>query len=734
MKGAPTTAEGGVELARIHSENKGGMGWDKLDSCYNTVKITNPALCTGMFDLYLVFETAENGNTSNFGNMYKMFFTSSYDESTPPAYSGTSTISATATVDRYIDDSSKKARLLLAEYDANGTMIELNTSEEKTMPDGVSTPFAISGVSKNASTSYLGAYLWQNDDKIVSPASIGSAGETSGSIDSAKIKADVTNTVVAVTGSGITDDRVMIAIVDKNTYDNTKPLYDNNPVQIWETAVTEGKYDYKFKMSLNLLSGDYYAIVKGNTTNEKYLFNYKSPYDTYVILNGIDNNTTDSDVIGVLSSNEGVFGIESELYANMSAFDMADINTKVQRVFDNTPLVSGQEDYDTWVSAIKDAILPQVVLSYIKNVKNVEKISAYVKKYDTQLGVSSNSKYTAYYEESESATDAEKAEYAKNREYISSALTTVVAPTSVASDFVTIFEEAVIVGMFNKAQSWGYADEALRKFASELTVDISEYSILKNDVKNNMMDRFLNRGFLNKVEIKSLFESIIGEYAIPENREETKYDRIPSDLGEEEIFVEMLHLPKDETEVDNNAFKDIAGVSWATDSINYMSSMGYVNGKGNGLFDPDGNITREEFAAIVVRVFEFGEGDVNNINFTDVDKNAWYAPYVAIAAKKGIVNGVSNNRFGVGEYITREQIAAILKRAAEATYKNILPRTSQIAFVDSDFISDYAYEAVFVLARAGVINGKGKDTFSPKMNATRAEATVMLHRLLQSMI
>lgn len=165
-----------------------------------------------------------------------------------------------------------------------------------------------------------------------------------------------------------------------------------------------------------------------------------------------------------------------------------------------------------------------------------------------------------------------------------------------------------------------------------------------------------------------------------------------------------------------------------------MSAGGYVNGKGNGCFDPNGYITREEFAAIVVRVFELGEGDPQDLGFTDVDKNAWYAPYIASLVKRGIVNGTDKNRFGVGEFITREQIASILKRAAQATYKNILPTAKNVAFSDSESISDYAYAAVYELARAGVINGKGEDLFMPKANATRAEATVMLHRLLQSMI
>ncbi len=732
MKNAPTVAEGGIELGRVESLDMDSWSWDAYQD--STIKVTNPNQCTGTFDLYFRLDTAVDGGEANFGNMRWFYFSESYTNVTAPTYSGTTTIGASANVDRYINDSTKKAMLLLAEYSADGTMIALNKSTETVIADGVSTSFSITGVTKNVNTSYLGAFLWQNDNISIGNASIGAAGQTSGNISAEKINVDVTNTVVGINGSQIADDRVIIAVVEKNSYDSSKPLYDNAPVQIWETAVADGKYDYKFKMNLDLLSGSYYAIVKGKTTSEIKEFSYKSPYDTYLILNSIDNNASDSDVVSVLSSNSEVFGIEAELYSNMQAFDMNEINTNVQQIFDTTPLSSGLENYDLWINAIKTEVLPQAVISYIKNGGNVSKISNYVVKYDTFLGIDSNSKYIAYYKEPSGATQAQKDEYAKNRNNISNALTKVIQPNSTVADFVSEFEEAVIVSSFNSSQSWGYVDEALRKFASEIPVDISEYVYLKNNIKNEMMDKFLNRNFERKSEIKNLFESLIGTYAIPENREELKYDRIPSELGEEEIFAQMIHFPKTEEMGKDNAFSDIAGVAWAVESINYMSANGYVNGKGNGNFDPNGYITREEFAAIVARVFDLGVVQASDLSFIDVDKDAWYAPYVAVLVKKGIVNGVEKNRFGVGEFITREQIAAILKRAAQATYKNILPSAQKIAFADSDTISDWAYDAVFELARAGVINGKGKDMFSPKMNATRAEAAVMLYRLLQSMI
>ena len=120
------------------------------------------------------------------------------------------------------------------------------------------------------------------------------------------------------------------------------------------------------------------------------------------------------------------------------------------------------------------------------------------------------------------------------------------------------------------------------------------------------------------------------------------------------------------------------------------------------------------------------------LEFADVDKSAWYAPYIASAKSCGVINGISDNTFGVGQNITREQIAAMLQRVVDSTGKTIIPQKTLAAFTDSAYISAYAYPAVIELAKANIINGVGKDEFAPKKSATRAEAVVMTSRLLKN--
>ena len=172
-------------------------------------------------------------------------------------------------------------------------------------------------------------------------------------------------------------------------------------------------------------------------------------------------------------------------------------------------------------------------------------------------------------------------------------------------------------------------------------------------------------------------------------------------------------------------FKDVDSVLWAKDAIADLYSKGIINGKSDSTFAPDDHILREEFVKMAVSFLGL---EVTNANtaFSDVDSGAWYAPYISAAVKAGIINGYSESIFGVGNYITRQDVAVILSRIAK------LQGSSEIAFADEADISDYAKEAVQVLSANGIINGSD-GAFMPKNNCTRAETAVMIHRLSKIM-
>ena len=84
--------------------------------------------------------------------------------------------------------------------------------------------------------------------------------------------------------------------------------------------------------------------------------------------------------------------------------------------------------------------------------------------------------------------------------------------------------------------------------------------------------------------------------------------------------------------------------------------------------------------------------------------------------------------FGTGRTITRQDMAVMIYRAAVAA--DVQLPGGYVEFSDEAMIADYAKDSVAALAGAGIINGVGDGRFNPDGNATRAEATVILARIM----
>ena len=114
------------------------------------------------------------------------------------------------------------------------------------------------------------------------------------------------------------------------------------------------------------------------------------------------------------------------------------------------------------------------------------------------------------------------------------------------------------------------------------------------------------------------------------------------------------------------------------------------------------------------------------LEYKDIDNSAWYAPYIAAAVDNGLINGISDEQFGIGMPITRQDICVIIMRAM----KGEVQEGTNPLFADSDDISEYAREAVAYLNDCGIINGFEDGTFMPKNNCTRAQAAKIICTLI----
>ncbi|MFS0726363.1 S-layer homology domain-containing protein [Paenibacillus sp. 1P07SE] len=178
----------------------------------------------------------------------------------------------------------------------------------------------------------------------------------------------------------------------------------------------------------------------------------------------------------------------------------------------------------------------------------------------------------------------------------------------------------------------------------------------------------------------------------------------------------------------SKTFEDLNG-HWARADVELLASKLVVKGRSDDRFEPEHEITRAEFASLLVRAMGLSED--NTARFSDVQSTDWFAGAVNAAAKAGFVDGLEDGTFGPGVNITREQMAVMIIRAMSFAGQEPTTNAEGLSvFTDSQHISDWAKDAVAQSVSAGVIYGKTAPTFSPKENASRAEATVMLKRML----
>ena len=185
---------------------------------------------------------------------------------------------------------------------------------------------------------------------------------------------------------------------------------------------------------------------------------------------------------------------------------------------------------------------------------------------------------------------------------------------------------------------------------------------------------------------------------------------------------------KEETDEKLSAFSDIGEALWAEKYLTELVKLKIMNGN-NGKLRPNDNITREEFVKMIVCAFLPNAEKLPIIGFEDIQEDSWCYGYISAATNSGIINGISNDLFGAGRSITRQDAAVIAKRAANVANLE-LKEEDEVLLVDAEDISDYAKEAVLSLGRAGIISGNTSNYFLPNNPITRAEAAKIICLLL----
>ena len=182
----------------------------------------------------------------------------------------------------------------------------------------------------------------------------------------------------------------------------------------------------------------------------------------------------------------------------------------------------------------------------------------------------------------------------------------------------------------------------------------------------------------------------------------------------------------------NNKFEDVNESDWFYDSVMFVYLHGLMVGTSSEpmLFSPDDPLTRAMVVTVLCRLQNAVPAIEYENPFSDVVEGEWYANAVKWAAANDIVLGYGDGTYGPNDYITREQMAAILYRYEQFTGNIPVDVTIAKEFADQNEISEYAKNAVDKLTMQNIITGKPDNLFDPSGNATRAEFAAMLYKLI----
>ena len=182
--------------------------------------------------------------------------------------------------------------------------------------------------------------------------------------------------------------------------------------------------------------------------------------------------------------------------------------------------------------------------------------------------------------------------------------------------------------------------------------------------------------------------------------------------------------------VDRFSFTDLE----ASPGLELLARYGMISGYGDGTFRPEQTITRAEFATLLSNALALPAGQPGT--FSDVEENAWYAPYVSALAARGFLSGYGDGTFRPEETITLEEMIAVLSAAAAWLtmdgYELIGEELNMDAWIAYYYFSEWAQKPANTLAELGVDLAACMDLKQPDLPATRLQAAQLLHQTLEA--
>ncbi|WP_270165581.1 S-layer homology domain-containing protein [Paenibacillus sp. SYP-B4298] len=176
-------------------------------------------------------------------------------------------------------------------------------------------------------------------------------------------------------------------------------------------------------------------------------------------------------------------------------------------------------------------------------------------------------------------------------------------------------------------------------------------------------------------------------------------------------------------------FKDVPATYWAAQEIERAVGLGIVNGYGDQQFKPNAATTRAEFITMLAKAFQWQaeSSEQGELTFSDHGKiGTWAKAAITQGIAHGVITGYADGSFRPDQEITRTEMMVMLARAMELPGSTAQPTS----FADDAAIPAWGKGAVEALRELGVVTGRNNNSFAPNDAATRAEALVIIMRIL----
>ena len=178
--------------------------------------------------------------------------------------------------------------------------------------------------------------------------------------------------------------------------------------------------------------------------------------------------------------------------------------------------------------------------------------------------------------------------------------------------------------------------------------------------------------------------------------------------------------------ISNMHFTDVSENDWYYKAVKFNIERGYFSGKSNTYFGAAENIQKQDFIVVLANIagVDLSKYDGRTGWFTDVPTRQYYSAAIAWAEENNIIKGKKDGTFGVGEYVTREEMcSAFYNYLKNCSKKDVsLSGSAEITLLnypDGMQVSYWAKTAVAWAAENHVVGGNG--TLNPAGNANRAE-------------